>query len=74
MANVRLWGKIERVGPRDFFVIASAVTDPPTDCAIVLTAEATSLVDANQGRARLLVELGEKARERGDRVVDVEEE
>jgi len=74
MADFRIWGRVEHIGPHDFFVIASAVPEVPTERVIVLTGSSTSLIDANQERQRLMVRAGEAVRARGDRVVDVEED
>lgn len=72
MADFRIWGRVEHIGPRDFFVIASAVPEVTTERVIVLTASLTSLADANAERARLMVRAGDAVRLRGHRVVDVE--
>lgn len=74
MADFRIWARVERVGTRQFFAIVSAVHDPPdASVPIVLTALAPSLAEANQQRDRLAIEAGRRVRERGDRVVDVED-
>lgn len=73
MADFRIWGRVEHVGPHDFFVIASAVPEAATERVIVLTESALSLSDANAARDRLMMSAGEAVRARGDRVVDVEE-
>jgi hypothetical protein len=72
--DYRIWGKVHHLQPGDFFVVATAVPDPPTDRPIVLTLSSSSLLEANQERSRLMIKLGEQVRERGDRVVDVEED
>ena len=73
MADFRIWGRVKHFGPCDFLVIASAVT-APADIAVLRILSATSLAEAIEGKARLLVELGDEVRARGDRVVDVVEE
>jgi hypothetical protein len=74
MANFRVWGRVERVGPADFFVIASAVPERQGDeRVIVLTWTSTNLFDANGARCRLMIEVGKAVRARGDTVVDVED-
>lgn len=73
MADFRIWARVEHIGVKRFIAIVSAVQDPPADKAIVLTGEAPSLAEANASRDRLMIEMGERVRARGDRVVDVEE-
>lgn len=73
MADWRVWARVEQIGARQFLAVASAVPDPPTDKAIVLTAIAPSLAEANGHKARLMVEMGARVRAGGDRVVDVED-
>jgi hypothetical protein len=70
-----IWGRIDQVGPSQFFIVVSAVHDPPIeyDRTVVLTGEAKSRDDAEAARNELMRELGAKVRARGDRVVDVEE-
>lgn len=73
MADFRIWARIENIGPSEFLVIASAVPETSgAESASILTTTMQSLADANRERERLVVELGTKVRERGDRVVDVE--
>ena len=72
MADFRVWGRVEHVGPHDFFVIASAVPDVPGERPIVLTLSAESLERAHTEKAKLMVQAGAAVRARGDRVVDVE--
>ena len=74
VADFRIWGKVEHIGVKQFLAIASAVPDPPDDQRpIVLTAIVCELVEANQARDRLMKDVGNRLRARGDRVVDVEE-
>lgn len=48
MADFRVWGRVEQIGGREFFAIASAVPEALGDRAIVLTATSPSLADANK--------------------------
>lgn len=73
MADFRIWAKVEHVGVKQFLAIASAVPEVVADRPVVLTSIAPTLVEANEHKAQLMVELGDKVRARGDRVVDVEE-
>jgi hypothetical protein len=72
MVDFRIWGKVEHVGVRQFIAIVSAVPEDHSERPIVLTSITPNLVEANQDRDRLMVELGARVRARGDRVVDVE--
>lgn len=74
MASFRVWGRTEHIGVKEFLAIASAVPDPPSASAIVLTSVALTLEGANTEKARLMVEMGARVRAVGGRVVDVEEE
>lgn len=62
------------IGVRQFLAIASAVPDPPTDKAIVLTAIVPLPRGSNSEKARLVVEMGARVRAGGGRVVDVEDD
>lgn len=73
MADFRIWGRVEHIGPNQFFAIASGLPDNLGERAIVLTATAPSLADANRERERLMIEMGSIVRARGDSVVDVED-
>ena len=72
MSDFLVWGRVEHIGVRQFLAIASGVPEDRQDVAIVLTAVAPNLAEANQHRDQLMREVGEKVRARGDRVVDVE--
>jgi hypothetical protein len=72
MADFRIWGRIEHIGPNEFFVIGSAVPESGGEGATVLTSTAPSLDQANTEKARLMMEVGKTVQARGDRVVDVE--
>ena len=73
MADFRIWGRVEHLGPSEFFVIASAVPeDAQSERPIVLTLTAHTLQQAHAERDRLMIDAGAKVRARGDRVVDVE--
>jgi hypothetical protein len=72
MADFRVWGKVEHIGVKQFLAIVSAVPEDPRGRPIVLTTITPNLVEANQNRDRLMIELGARVRARGDRVVDVE--
>jgi hypothetical protein len=75
MADFRIWGRIEHLGPREFIVIVSAVPDPPTpapDRVDVETQTVSSRAAAVEACADLVLQMGKLVRERGDRVVDVE--
>lgn len=73
MGDFHIWGRVEHIGPSEFFVIASAVPDDQASRPIVLTLTAHSLAQANNEKERLMVEVGATVRKRGDRVVDVED-
>ena len=73
MADFRIWGRIEHIGAREFFVVASAVPEVGAERPIVLTITAGSLQEANAEKSKLVTRVGEAVRARGDRVVDVEE-
>jgi hypothetical protein len=69
MANFRIWGRTEQTGPSQFSVIASAVRDDQRERPMVLTEVAHSLHDANAAKERLMIQVGELVKARGDRVV-----
>jgi hypothetical protein len=73
MADFRIWGQVEHIGVKQFLAIVSAVPEDHGERPIVLTSITPNLVEANQNRDRLMIELGARVRARGDRVVDVEE-
>lgn len=70
MADFRISGRVEHIGPSEFFVIASGVSEAPGERAIVLTLTAHSLAQANSERDRLMIAASAKVRARGDRVVE----
>lgn len=72
MADFRIWGRVEHIGPSQFFVIASAIPEVQSERATVLTLTADSLGQESAEKARLMIQVGEVIRWRGDRVVDVE--
>ena len=77
MADFRIWGRIEHIGPQQFFVVVSAVPDLPQSGLIGVDLESQTLssrAEATDARAVLMRAMGERIRARGDRVVDVEEE
>lgn len=73
MSDFRVWGKVEHIGVKQFLAIVSAVPEAIENRPIVLTSIVPNLIEANQERERLMVDAGKRVRDRGDRVVDVEE-
>ncbi len=75
MADFRIWGTIEHVGPQEFCVIATSTPDPPHSALLSESDRETfeSLNLANAGRDRMILQMAARVRARGDRVVDVEE-
>jgi hypothetical protein len=75
MADFRIWGTIHQVGPQQFAVTVSAVPDDPASGQIegaavdALTVSSREL--AVEACADLVLRMGIRLRERGDRVVDV---
>jgi hypothetical protein len=75
MADVYLWGKINHIGPGQFYVTAACGT-PPGDAeprAELLERIASSRAEAEELRSILMMEACERARARGDQVVDVDD-
>lgn len=74
MADYRIWGTITQTAPGQFVVVVSAVRDPPKFSAEaeVRTAAAESREEAQQLQEAMMIDLGKEVRERGHRVIDVE--
>lgn len=77
MADFRVWGRVEQIGPQQFVAIASAV--PNSLDASAMSADVRLQMRPDRERAsevlkRLMRALGKTIRKRGDRVVDVEGE
>lgn len=77
MADFIIWGRIEPIGKRRYFVIVSELPrDFPSNASS--TAVETGTVDSREEatalRDGLMKRAGEKIRARGDRMVDVEED
>ncbi len=72
MSDFRIVARVKYIGVTQFLAIASGVPEARQDVAIVLTALAPDLAEANQHRDQFMREVGEKVRARGDRAVDVE--
>lgn len=75
MPDFRIWGTIHQVVPREFAVTVSAVPDDPASGqgAVVEAITVSSRELAVEACADLVLRMGKLVRERGDRVVDVEE-
>lgn len=76
MREFRIWGRTEHVGPQQFFVVVSAVPDPPVAPSPGVEVDrimVASRSEANQARDDMMRRMGGLVRARGDRVVDVEE-
>lgn len=71
MAEFRIWGRWEHIGPAQFLCIVSAVP-LRGDRAEVVTKSADSINSARRIVDELAIELGAILRTRGDVVVDVE--
>jgi hypothetical protein len=74
MSDFRIWGKIHQLAPSEFQVVASAIADPLADEAMVRIAAASTKEEAELAMGCLMRELGAIVVNRGDRVVDVEED
>lgn len=74
MADFRLWATINYVPPDGYVVAVSAVPDEPGNATgtLVEVAVKPSHEEALQIRDQLMLQMGERVRARGDRVVDVE--
>ena len=76
MADFRIWGTIHKVAPQEFAVTVSAVPDQPAsepiEGVVVDAITVSSRELAAEACADLVVRMGKRVRERGDRVVDVE--
>jgi hypothetical protein len=76
MGDFRIWGRVEHVGPHQFFVIVSAVPNAPAlenSRTEVERAMAASRHEADQIRNDIMRRMGGTITARGDCVVDVEE-
>ena len=70
MASFRITGRVEALGTRQFLAVASGMPETTAGHAIVLTALAPSLPEANQHKTRLMAEVSARVCARGDQVVD----
>jgi len=76
MADFRIWGKVEQFGPEAFFVIVSAVPDPPvagTGRFMVDTRVVDLSDQATRTQAAMMRRMVDKLRARGHRVVGAEQ-
>lgn len=74
MPDFRLWGRVEQIGPSQFLAIVSAVPDtvsPDFDAGVELVTAPTH-GEAWHQLETLAVTLGEKVRQRGGRIVEIE--
>ena len=77
MADFRIWGRIEPFGPDTYFVIVSAIPDPPVagtgrfrvDSRILATAAA-----AETALDEMMRSMSDLIMARGHRIVDVGED
>ena len=70
----RIWGRLEQTGPGQFEAIISVVPVDPLDSrGIVIERETrSSRQQAVEAMRRKAIDLGQRIRERGDEVLDVE--
>jgi hypothetical protein len=61
MTDFRIWGRIEHIGPQQFFVIVSAVPDPPHAALAGVNVDSqtvASRAEATDARAELMRAMG----------------
>lgn len=73
MADFRIWGRIEHVGPAEFTVIATAVPENGDPADVRTLTEVHTALEAAQGALKELVtKVGNSVRRDGGRITNVE--
>jgi len=74
MSEYSIWAQIHHTAPQEFVVVVSAVPAATDQNPDVQLRVASNLQTAESTREALLVEVGQRLRHQGSRVVDVIEE